>query len=63
MSTEISWILEVTVKPDAPDEFAALIREAVADDEAAEPGSRILEGFIDGLDAHFYERYQASPLP
>ena len=60
MSTEISWIFEVAVKPDALDEFAALIGEAVAEDAAAEPGLRILEGFIDGLDAHFYERYQDS---
>jgi quinol monooxygenase YgiN len=60
VSTEISWIFEVSVKPDALDEFAALIGEAVAEDAAAEPGLRILEGFIDGLDAHFYERYQDS---
>ena len=58
MSTEISWILEVTVKPDALDEFGALVREAVADDQAAEPGSQIIECFIDGQDAHFYERYR-----
>jgi quinol monooxygenase YgiN len=58
MSTEISWVFEVTVKPDALGKFSALIREAVADDQAAEPGSQILECFIDGQDAHFYERYQ-----
>jgi quinol monooxygenase YgiN len=58
MNTEISWVLEVTVKPDALDEFGALIREAIADDQAAEPNSQILECFIDGQDAQFYERYQ-----
>ena len=58
MSTEISWVLEVTVKPDALDKFSALIQEAVSDDQAAEPGSQILGCFIDGQDAHFYERYQ-----
>jgi quinol monooxygenase YgiN len=58
MSTEISWVFEVTVKPDALDEFSALVREVLAEDEAAEPGLRILECFIDGQDAHFYERYQ-----
>jgi uncharacterized protein (TIGR03083 family) len=53
-------VFEVIVKPDALDEFGALIREIVPEDEAAEPGSRILECFIDGQDAHFYERYQDS---
>ena len=57
MSTEISWVFEVTVKPDAVDKFSALIREAVADDQGA--GTRLpLECFIDGQDAHFDERYQ-----
>jgi quinol monooxygenase YgiN len=60
MGTEISLVLEVTVKPDALDEFVALIREAVADDEAAEPGLLTLECFIDGQDVHFYERCQDS---
>jgi quinol monooxygenase YgiN len=60
MDTDIALVLEVAVKPDALDEFGALIREAVAEDEAAEPGSRILECFTDGQVAHFYERYQDS---
>jgi quinol monooxygenase YgiN len=58
MSAEISWVFEVTVNPDALDKFSALVQEAVTDDQAAEPGSQILECFIDGQDAHFYERYQ-----
>ena len=63
MSADISLVLEVAVKPDVLDEFGALIREAVAEDEAAEPGSRILECFIDGHDAHSTSATRTQPLP
>jgi len=60
VSTEISWIFEATVKPDALDEYGALAREISADNQAAEPGQQIFEWFIGGQDVHIYERYQDS---
>ena len=38
MSTEISWVFEAVIKPDALDEYGALAREISADNQAAEPG-------------------------
>ena len=60
VSTEISWVFEAAVKPDALDEYGALAREISADNQAAEPGQQIFEWFIDGQDIHIYERYQDS---
>jgi quinol monooxygenase YgiN len=60
VSTEISWVFEAVVKPDALDEYGALTREIVADNQAAEPGQQIFEYFVDGQDVHIYERYQDS---
>ncbi len=60
VSTEISWIFEAAVKPDALDEYGALAREIAADNQATEPGQQIFEWFIDGQDVHIYERYQDS---
>lgn len=60
MSTEISWVFEAAVKPDAVDEYRALAREISADNQATEPGQRVFEWFIDGQDVHIYERYQDS---
>jgi quinol monooxygenase YgiN len=60
MSTEISWVFEAAVKPDALDEYGALAREITADNQAAEPGQQIFEWFLDDQDIHIYERYQDS---
>ena len=60
MSAEISWVFEAAVKPDAVNEYGALAREISADNQAAEPGQRTFEWFIDGQDVHIYERYQDS---
>jgi quinol monooxygenase YgiN len=62
VSTEISWIFEAAVKPDALDEYGALAREISADNQAAELGQQIFEWFIDGQDVHIYERYQDSAV-
>jgi len=60
MSTEISWVFEATVKPDALGDFRALAREISADNQPAEPGQLSFEWFINGNDVHIYERYQDS---
>jgi quinol monooxygenase YgiN len=60
VSTEISWVFEAAVKPDALDEYSALARKISADNQAAEPGQQIFEWFVDGQNVHIYERYQDS---
>lgn len=60
MSTELSWVFEAAVKPDALDEYGALARKISADNRAAEPGQKVFEWFMDGQDVHIYERYQDS---
>jgi quinol monooxygenase YgiN len=60
VSTEISWVFEAVIKPDALDEYDALAREISADNQSAEPGQQIYEWFVDGQDVHIYERYQDS---
>jgi len=60
MSTEVSWVFEATVKPDALDDYRAMAREISADNQAAEPGQLNFEWFIDGYDIHIYERYTDS---
>jgi quinol monooxygenase YgiN len=60
MSTEISWVFEAAVKPDALDDYRTLAREITADNQAAEPGQLNFEWFIAGDDVHIYERYQDS---
>ncbi len=60
MSTEISWVFEAAVNPDALDEYGALARKISADNQAAEPGQQVFEWFIDGHDVQIYERYQDS---
>ena len=57
MSTAISWVFEAAIKPDGLDDYRALAREIVADNEANEPGQTFLEWFIDDHDVHIYERY------
>ena len=60
MSTEISWVFEAAIMPDALDEYGALAREISADNQAAEPGQQVFEWFVNGQDVHIYERYQDS---
>ena len=60
MSTEVSWVFEAAVKPDALDEYRAMAREITADNQAAEPGQLNFEWFIDSYDVHIYERYKDS---
>jgi quinol monooxygenase YgiN len=60
VSTEISWVFEAAVKPDALDDYGALARKISADNQAAEPGQEIFEWFIAGQDVHIYERYRNS---
>jgi quinol monooxygenase YgiN len=60
MSTEISWVFEAAIKPDAADDFRALAVEISADNQAAEPGQLSFEWFMDGNDVHIYERYRDS---
>jgi quinol monooxygenase YgiN len=60
MSTEISWVFEATVKPDALGDFRTLAREISADNQSAEPGQQGFEWFIDGNEVHIYERYRDS---
>jgi quinol monooxygenase YgiN len=61
MSSEVSWVFEAAVKPDAVDDYAALAREITADNQAAEPGQLNFEWYLDGHDVHIYERYADSP--
>jgi hypothetical protein len=60
MSPEIAWVFEVAVNPDSLEEFTALVGRVTEEDQAAEPDSLNLECFIDGHDAHFYERVKDS---
>jgi len=60
MSTEISWVFEAAVKPDALDEYNALAQEISRNNQETEPDQLIFEWFIDGQDVHIYERYKDS---
>lgn len=60
MSTEVSWVFEAAVKPDALADYRAMAHEISADNQAAEPGQLNFEWFIDGHDVHIYERYKDS---
>ena len=62
MSTEISWVFEAAVKPDALGDFRALADEISADNRTTEPGQLSFEWFTDGNDVHIYERYQDSAV-
>jgi quinol monooxygenase YgiN len=58
MSNEVSWHVELVVKPGKLAEFRALTGEMVQFTQR-EPGVLIYERFIseDGQEAHVYERY------
>jgi quinol monooxygenase YgiN len=61
MGNQVSWWLEVAVKPGQLDELKPLLAEMV-ESTKAEPGAIIYEWSIseDGSTAHAYERYQDS---
>jgi hypothetical protein len=58
METQVSWLLEVAVKPDRLEDFRALMEEMVASTRA-EPGALGYEWFVsdDGGVVHLAERY------
>jgi quinol monooxygenase YgiN len=60
MNSEISWVFEATIKPDAVDEYGAMAQDISADNQATEPEQLTFEWFIDGQDVHIYERYRDS---
>ncbi len=61
MTSEISWILQLAVKPGKLGEFTTLMQEMV-DSTGNEPGARAYEWFItdDESQVHIYERYADS---
>ena len=60
MNTEIAWVFEAALKPDAQDEVKSLVLRISDEDQAAEPDTRIFECFTDGHELHFYERFKDS---
>ena len=58
MSTEISWHVELAVKPGKLEDFRTLTREMV-EATRSEPGTLIYERFVseDGTVVYGYERY------
>lgn len=62
MSTEVSWVFEAAVQPDALEDYGALAHEISADNQAAEPDQLNFEWFIDGHDVQIYERYKDSAV-
>src|SRR5688500_9481930 len=61
METQVSWLLEVAVKPGQRDAFRALMQEMV-EATRAEPGTLGYEWFVsdDGGVVHLSERYADS---
>lgn len=61
MDKQVSWLVEVDVKPGQLEAFKALVREMV-ESTRPEPGTLSYEWFIsdDGAVVHIYERYADS---
>lgn len=61
MAEQISWVLELNVKPGELESFRALMNEMV-EATKGEPGAEIYEWFVseDGARVHLYERYADS---
>jgi quinol monooxygenase YgiN len=61
MGDQVSWVLEVAVKPGQIETFRALMNEMVGSTRA-EPGALIYEWFVsdDGSVVHLYERFADS---
>lgn len=62
MSDQVSWMLELTIKPGELDNLKALIREMVESTRATEPGTLNYEWFLDADEktCHIWERYADS---
>ena len=61
MEDQVSWVIELAVKPGELDAFKALMEEMVAG-TSAEPSTLAYEWFIsdDGGTVHIYEKYTNS---
>jgi quinol monooxygenase YgiN len=61
MGDQVSWLLEVAVKPGQLEDFRALMHEMVESTQGA-PGALSYEWFVsdDGGAVHLYERYADS---
>jgi quinol monooxygenase YgiN len=61
MDKQVSWLVEVDVKPGQLDTFKVLVNDMV-ESTSAEPGTLSYEWFIsdDGTVVHIYERYADS---
>jgi quinol monooxygenase YgiN len=61
MDEEVSWLLEVNVKPGELENFRSLMKEMVASTQG-ESGTLAYQWFISGDDSvvHVYERYATS---
>jgi quinol monooxygenase YgiN len=61
MADQVSWMLELAIKPGRLDDFKAVLAEMV-ESTLAEPGALSYECFIsgDGTTVHLYERYADS---
>ncbi len=62
MTTQVSWLLSLTVKPGQQQAFRALMNEMVGATRADEPGTLAYEWSLsaDGTQCHTYERYADS---
>jgi len=61
MPDQVSWLLELAIKPGRLDDFKAVMEEMV-ESTRGEPGALSYEWFItdDGTAVHLYERYADS---
>lgn len=62
MSKNVSWLLELSIKPDSLRAFDSLRKEMIADVKANEPAAVHYEWYIseDKSICHIYERYSDS---
>ena len=62
MSSDVFWMLEMTIRPGQLDALKALMPEMVEATQANEPGTLNYEWFIsaDETQCHIYERYADS---
>jgi len=62
MSSPLSWVIQISIKPGQRDTFTQLMHEMVADTKNNQPGTHTYEWFIgdDGATVHIYERYADS---
>ena len=62
MNSEVFWVFEITLKPGAVDEFAALAKQMADANTAGEPRTLDYQIFVtvDGTRVHFCERFADS---